>query len=36
MDQFWIKKDKTNSFLRPEISEDIKYRKIQRLKYKMN
>lgn len=33
MDQYWIKKDKTNSFCRPEISEDIKYRKIQRLKY---
>ena len=33
MDQFWIKKDITNKYYRPEIPEDVKYRKIQKLTY---
>ena len=33
MDQFWIKKDPTNSFRRPENPEDIRYRKIKRMTF---
>lgn len=33
MDQFWIKKDPTNSFCRPEMTEDVKYRKIQKVTF---
>lgn len=33
MDQFWIKKDPTHSFCRPEIAEDVKYRKIKKVTF---
>ena len=33
MDQYWIKTDKLNKFLRPEDKDDVRYRKLKKMNF---